>query len=70
MGVNLEVPQKAKPLIPLILDGRLIRDALLALPDDERAFIISTTPPGCFTIYEMYRKPNSNVGYSYNNVSK
>lgn len=65
MGVNLEVPQKVKPIK---VNGWSIRNALLALPDDERAFIVSTTPPGCFTIYEMYRKPNGNVGYSYNNV--
>lgn len=68
MGVGLEVPQKVKPLRPPILDGRLIRDALLLLPDAERRFIISNTLPGCCVIYEMYRKPSGYVGYSYNDV--
>jgi len=66
MGVTLIVP----PKVPKVkLDGRLIRDALLSLLDEERAFIITDPEPGEHKIFSFQRRNSTSlVEYDYETI--
>jgi len=63
MGVELKVPRKVK-----LLDGKAIRDALLALPDSERALVITNPESGQHKIIGIRRNNNDLVEYDYEGV--
>lgn len=62
------VQKNLRPKAKARLIAEEIRDMLLSLPDNERAFIISDPRPGQHRIISMRRNASGNPEYDYEQV--
>lgn len=65
MAIKITKPAEKVEPSSVVISPEMIRDALLSLPDAERAFIVSDNKDGDHKIYSIRRNAAGNIEYDY-----